>query len=394
MWPQGLDTTFYLHDYENWTNSQLQQAIGQKNYKLTVESWLEQRSYIANAISNLNSNVEINPGHAAFKAEITKALLDLEPQAARRTRQDRLRALHSVPVRQASQATFQCKPHRISLRFATDGSIAMLQMYNGSHTVKLANGAYGKIGRVRYQTLSSDNFTEFNRLYTGHCLTKNQSALETPACHNFHKPNMSSAYGGDTSAGYGVFSPRMANLWRSDDSCVFVTESLFVPRLWRQNGAPRKIISSFAIGVNGLEINVTAINKTSSRLAESLWVSFESSKEAAPDGSAWRLRYFANTSYVSEVDPSDTVEHGAIHLHALGADGEVVYGDDKLRFVSLDVPIVSAGLLSPFPTMLSNVSGEKFVARDWIQNYGWHYNWQNQIWNTNFPQVRAIYFCL
>ena len=75
------------------------------------------------------------------------------------------------------------------------------------------------------------------------------------------------------------------------------------------------------IGGDGLEINVTAINKTSSRLAESLWVSFESN-EAAPDGSAWRLRYFANTSYVSGVDPSDTVEHGAVHLHALGADGE------------------------------------------------------------------------
>ena len=38
--------------------------------------------------------------------------------------------------------------------------------------------------------------------------------------------------------------------------------------------------------------------------------------------------------------------------------------DDELRFVSLDVPIVSAGLLSPFPTLLSNVSGGKFVARD------------------------------
>jgi hypothetical protein len=59
-------------------------------------------------------------------------------------------------------------------------------------------GGSGRLGKVRYQSLSEDNFTNFNALYTGHCTSKNQSAVETIACHNYAKPNMSSAYGGDT----------------------------------------------------------------------------------------------------------------------------------------------------------------------------------------------------
>jgi hypothetical protein len=52
---QGLDTTFYLNDYANWTHRQLKAAWNQSNYLLTVESWAEQRSYVQNAIRNLNT---------------------------------------------------------------------------------------------------------------------------------------------------------------------------------------------------------------------------------------------------------------------------------------------------------------------------------------------------
>jgi hypothetical protein len=60
----GLDTTFYLDDYENWTAPQLAAARAQPNYQLTVESWLEQRSYITNSINTLNAS---GP-HGAFQS--------------------------------------------------------------------------------------------------------------------------------------------------------------------------------------------------------------------------------------------------------------------------------------------------------------------------------------
>ena len=80
-----------------------------------------------------------------------------------------------------------------------------------------------------------------------------------------------------------------------------------------------------------------------------------------------------------------------MHLHAIGPDGSIVYapeGKTALKIVSLDVPIVSAGLLSPFPTALDNATKDNTTSliEGWIEAGGWHYNVQNQIWNTNYPQ--------
>ena len=57
---------------------------------------------------------------------------------------------------------------------------------------------------------------------------------------------------------------------------------------------------------------------------------------------------------------------------------------------SMDVPVVSAGVISPFPTLPDNSSAvpDNATSRTLaaIEASGWHYNVQNQIWNTNFPQ--------
>merc|ERR1711871_1331182 len=85
------------------------------------------------------------------------------------------------------------------------------------------------------------------------------------------------------------------------------------------------------------------------------------------DPSGWRLRYWgspdgstkrgASISQIpspSEIDPVDVVQHGAVHLHALGPDGSLVHhGSSSVSMTSLDVSIVSAGLMSPFPTALT-----------------------------------------
>ena len=52
-----------------------------------------------------------------------------------------------------------------------------------------------------------------------------------------------------------------------------------------------------------------------------------------------------------------------------------------LMIYPLDVPLYSAGLLSPFPTPSVNTS-----AASWLAAGGVHFNLHNNIWNTNFPQ--------
>ena len=89
-WPHpcpGLDTTFYLGDYTNWSNTQLEAAIGQPNYRLTNESWLEQRSYIPNAVANLAPGARPSPPASCVWADVRplpsshscKAALNVRP---------------------------------------------------------------------------------------------------------------------------------------------------------------------------------------------------------------------------------------------------------------------------------------------------------------------------
>ena len=384
----GLDTTFYLADYANWTNTQFRRALQLPNYRLTVESWLEQRSYISNAIALLGAQ------HSSFQRELTAALATLTPRALEAARATKLAQMVQVPSINTT-SLFRCGKHGAVIAFAGDGSVNHLSVH-GQTLVDRRSAA--RLGLLRYQTLSADNFSTFNSLYTGHCTGTNQSALETPGCHNFHKPNMSSAYGGDTSAGYGLHVPQMTKLFRAVDSCSFISEAKFAPILSETNGAPQRVIVSLSFTTDGeIDLNVSAINKTASRLAEATWVSFQPQVQSAEH---WRLEYFGGDNTCpksarkpSLVTPTNVVEHGAVHLHALGSDGALVYhvaDEQTIKIQSLDVPVVSAGLISPFPTMADNSSGvpDNATARilGAIEASGWHYNLQNQIWNTNFPQ--------
>lgn len=219
---------------------------------------------------------------------------------------------------------------------------------------------------------------------------------------------MSSAYGGNFAGGYGIWSPTMVRLYRAEDSCSFVSEAVFQDHdLVELKGAPRLVVSSFSLGRKTgttieLAVNVSAVNKTRTRLAEALWVSFKPSTTSTDntrggDAQGWRLRHWGGAPkptgsaapvVPSEVAPTDVVEHGAIHLHALGSDGSLVYYSNTRRqaasmeLVSLDVPIISAGLLSPFPTALGTAAGADNSTASIlgaISRQGWHYNLANNI---------------
>jgi hypothetical protein len=102
-----------------------------------------------------------------------------------------------------------------------------------------------------------------------------------------------------------------------------------------------------------LEFDILWCNKTRTRLAEASWFGFSPSVSAAPTG--WRLHGFARCGLPNgcpAVDPTDVVQHGATHLHTLGPFSEARYSgpEGSLAIVSLDAPIVSMGVLSPFPT--------------------------------------------
>ena len=88
------------------------------------------------------------------------------------------------------------------------------------------------------------------------------------------------------------------------------------------------------------------------------------------------------SSMGQQLDPTQVVTHGATHLHAMGPDGAMVYSgpDGNLTIASLDVPVVSTGILSPFPTPGENAT----IAANMAE--GMHWNVENNIWNVDYPQ--------
>ena len=125
---------------------------------------------------------------------------------------------------------------------------------------------------------------------------------------------------------------------------------------------------------------IQTFNKTATRLAEAQWVTF-TPPNITSEG--WRLRGFRtgleDAMYADiGVDPLRVVAHGATHLHSLGPFATIEHNSSNTVLTSLDAPIVSVGMLSPFPTPGNNT----------IINpaQGMHFNIQNNIWNVNFPQ--------
>ena len=77
------------------------------------------------------------------------------------------------------------------------------------------------------------------------------------------------------------------------------------------------------------------------------------------------------------------MKHGATHLHSMGPYATAEYkhaGDQEQVVLQSDAPIVSVGMVSPFPTPGNN------SAHLIDPSNGLHWNVQNNIWNVNFPQ--------
>jgi len=411
-------------------------VMDQTNYQMTVSSWIEQRSYLTNALRVLEQGGQEYAKLAAdIRAEIS-SINPTQPMPAALAQSGFVKA-------QDPQVTFSCDG--VQLAFGSDGSLTRLER-NGMNWASEDQS----LGKFTYQTLDDKDFKAFDDDYgNGKC-----TAYSTdPGCHNFNKPLMIYAR-----PQHLEVSPELAEVWYrpsqamgssdSIEACEFQIKSTIPPatplagvlqcagdfgtpvgapvccgqpgtmddatyicpsyapmckdyakdKRWGScqgesvsvhdyYGAPDLVWTGAAVDSSGnmttVNFDIQIFNKTRTRLTEASWVSFKPAISEAEHG--WRFRGFqlgiGNDADIV-VDPTNVVEHGGTHLHTLGPHGFALYSGPEgvLSLTSPDVPILSAGLMLPFPTPGDNSSLPGNMKG------GMHFNLQNNIWNVNFPQ--------
>ena len=121
----GEDTTWYLGDDANWTNAQAHPLMRTApNYRMSVESWLDQRSFLSSALGVLTKSAQ--PAYVGLAEDIKRSLESAKP---RRPEPVSLRAAGyaraaGTTAAEQSAQVFGC--HGWELAFGMDASLRLL----------------------------------------------------------------------------------------------------------------------------------------------------------------------------------------------------------------------------------------------------------------------------
>ena len=193
------------------------------------------------------------------------------------------------------------------------------------------------LGLYTYQTIDAADYTKFDKDYgMAYCTPTTEDA----GCHNFNKPNMTSA-----NPIHSETNPSLIQIYvkrnisgNKEDICAFHATGKMPTNLHSLYGAPFTIWTSVEINRYSsaddsdnisIMFNVQWFNKTRTRLAEAQWVTFDP-YVMYPNNGGWKMRGFRRTglnnpSANKGIDPMKVVTHGAVHLHALGPFSTIEY---------------------------------------------------------------------
>jgi len=216
---------------------------------------------------------------------------------------------------------------------------------------------------LRYVTYSMDQFNQFNIQFNPHCGIP---------CGDFSKPGM-----GTTNPQAKVWIPRLSTLYRNSlDMSSFLLLLNFDPITHEQYGSSNEIYVQVNVSSTNpaLSIQVTWFNKTATRLAESIWLSFQPA--SLSNASLWRMLIQDQS-----VDPLQVLSFGSRRLFTV-SDG-VSYIDD------LSSPSTHLSILPVDSTLVAPGDIENLLTFD--DGYpdlsgGMHFNLHNNLWGTAFPQ--------
>jgi len=285
----GKDVKTYLKDNTNWANDafELARTVGpnRTQYNDLEESWWEQR------ILGIDIPIDTlaRADHILYPA-IQMQLDALNPSVP----DPQSEGYHRVT--NVKSSSFKCGSVTVAFDSVT-GAMNMLQTSEG-HWLDSDR----MLGALDYRTYSQDDINNF--------LVEYLTSQPPPdwAFHDFGKPNCTDSH-------HLRFTGELQSFWYQEhgDACQFYIEQSFDMKAYTQYGAPFKTWSHWKIERYAeknayIELEVAMFNKTSTRLPEAMFVTFNPS---SPHKSGeWTMSKLGD-----DISVTDVVDGGSKHLH-------------------------------------------------------------------------------
>jgi Domain of unknown function (DUF5054) len=331
----GTDTKTWL-DFDHYIPKDLVPMLDTKNYRVVESSWEEKRR-------DLYTGVETLP--PSLKSEVISALASLVPRTPAALAQEHA-ASREVET-----------PHFLVKLNEKTGAIEKLEQKSSGHGWASPDHP---LGLFSYQTLSQKDYANFFAEYV--------ISTADWAKKDFGKPNIE-RFGAQSR----IWNPAVAQLTSAEDS----QSHRFLARLEIQDpealasgraAYPKQIFVEYVFPKSrpAIEIALSCFQKSPTRMPEALWFSFH--PVVTPTG-AWSMRKTGQ-----EISPSDVVECGNRHLHALLDSISYKDSSGTLAFTTLDATLVALGRPSPLNFSRSQPNFDS----------GIHFNLFNNAWGTNY----------
>jgi hypothetical protein len=330
----GTDTKTWL-DFDNYVPRDLQRMLGSKNYKVVEFSWEEKRQDLYAGLKTLPANLQ---------SEAAAALAALAPQ----------------------QPSLLQHSHSPASEWETEHFVAQLDPKTGAlhklrHKAAAREWAARKnpLALFSYQTLSQKDYDQFFKDYV--------VSSEDWAFKDFGKPNME-RFGAQSQ----IWLPTLLETTSAEDAdahSLLTRLEIQDPESLNTGRAafPKQIFVKYVCpkAKQEVAIEVWWFGKAPTRMPEALWFSFD----PLADAKSWVMRKSGQ-----DISPSDVVECGNRHLHALTDSITCKNAANEIRFTTLDAPLVSLGRQSPL-----NFSRSQATLTNGI-----HFNLFNNAWGTNY----------
>eukprot|EP00035_Acanthoeca_spectabilis_P023764 m.450846 g.450846 ORF g.450846 m.450846 type:complete len:766 (+) comp20055_c0_seq1:144-2441(+) len=329
---------------KDWANDKFQAALASNNaaFNLMVSSWVEQRHWgVTYPLDNLRSDSSPHPLLPLIEAEFAAMVPSLQDPA-------------SLGFTKASAgASIPLASGRYGM-ITLDNSGAVTQLVPTGGGASIASSS-NRLGVLQYQTLVLNDFVTWQNEYL-RSGTGGQNEYGKPSSFMLAEPTPV----------HRLESPVATAVWQKGGTVL--VDVRFSDETHTVAGAPEMARINYTSTAKGLEVELTLVNKTATRLPEAIYFGFN------PVGSGsgtWEMDKLG-----TPVNPLDVADGASKGMHCItsgvqfkGSDGTVFFGSPDVALARWDDPL-------PFPTPIHR-------QPDLSKGVAW--NLYNNIWNTNYP---------